>query len=161
MLRLVWLTIAQHVFQPALTGRLELIPRKIVSCEPGTKAIPGSRFREKLSPANWVEGVTAILQKISGSWAPKKGVQHVTAIYPIPRYTRSRYIGSTLYHAMEYSFYSFYWLDSLEVWLDHNSTYYRSLSKQLSSLVFHIAIPKTSNIRRTSSFDLLTDEFSK
>ena len=31
----------------------------------------------------------------------------------------------------------------------------------MSSLVFHIAIPKTSNIRGTPSFDLLTDEFSK
>ena len=31
----------------------------------------------------------------------------------------------------------------------------------MSSVVFHIAIPKTSNIRRTPSFDLLTDEFSK
>ena len=31
----------------------------------------------------------------------------------------------------------------------------------MSSLVFHIMIPKTSNIRRTPSFDLLTDEFSK
>ena len=27
-------------------------------------------------------------------------------------------------------------------------------------LVFHITIPKTSNIRRTLSFELLTDEFS-
>ena len=33
------------------------------------------------------------------------------------------------YYEMDYSFYSFYWLDSLEIWLDHNSTYYRSLSK--------------------------------
>ena len=72
MLRLTWLTVAQHVFQPALTGRLELISRKIVSCEPGTKAIAVSRFREKLSPANWVQGVTAISRKISRSWAPKK-----------------------------------------------------------------------------------------
>ena len=30
---------------------------------------------------------------------------------------------------MDYSFYSFYWLDSLEIRLDHNSTYYHSLSK--------------------------------
>ena len=97
MLRLTWLTVAQHVFQPALTGRLELISRKIVSCEPGTKAIAVSRFREKLSPANWVEGVTAISRKISCSWAPKNRVQHATAIYPIPRYTRPRYIGLTLY----------------------------------------------------------------
>ena len=73
MLRLTWLTVAQHVFQPALTGRLELISRKIVSCEPGTKAIAVSRFREKLSPANWVQGVTAISRKISRSWAPKMG----------------------------------------------------------------------------------------
>ena len=33
MLRLAWLPIAQHVFQPALTGRLELISQKIVSSE--------------------------------------------------------------------------------------------------------------------------------
>ena len=33
MLRLAWLPIAQHVFQPALTGRLQLIWRKIVSSE--------------------------------------------------------------------------------------------------------------------------------
>ena len=100
MLRLTWLTVAQHVFQPALTGRLELISRKIVSCEPGTKAIAVSRFREKLSPVNWVQGVTAISRKISRSWAPKNMVQHATAIYPIPRYTRPRYIGLTLYNAL-------------------------------------------------------------
>ena len=72
MLSRAWLTIAQHVFQPALTGRPELISRKIVSGEPGTKAIAVSRFREKLSPANWVQGVTTISRKISRSWAPKK-----------------------------------------------------------------------------------------
>ena len=33
------------------------------------------------------------------------------------------------YYEMDYSFYSFYSLDSLETRLDHNSTYYRSLSK--------------------------------
>ena len=63
MLRLAWLTIAQHVFQPALTGRLELILRKIVSREPGTKAIVVSRFHENLSPSNWVQGATAISRK--------------------------------------------------------------------------------------------------
>ena len=56
MLSRAWLTIAQHVFQPVLTGRPELISRKIVSGEPGTKAIAVSRFREKLSPANRVQG---------------------------------------------------------------------------------------------------------
>ena len=65
------------------------------------------------------------------------------------------------YHERDYSFYSFYSLDSLEIWLHHNSTYYRSLSKSLmSSLLFHIVIPKASNISCTPSFDLLTDEFS-
>ena len=97
MLRLAWLTTAQHVFQPALTGRLELVSRKIVSRGPRTKAIAVSKFREKLSPANWIQGVSAISRKISRSWAPKNGVQHATAIYPIPRYTRPRYIGLTLY----------------------------------------------------------------
>ena len=97
LLRLAWLTTAQHVFQPALTGRLELVSRKIVSRGPRTKAIAVSKFREKLSPANWIQGVTAISRKISRSWAPKNGVQHGTAIYPIPRYTQPRYIGLTLY----------------------------------------------------------------
>ena len=66
------------------------------------------------------------------------------------------------YYEMDYSFYSFYWLDSLEIWLDHNSTYYRSLSKN-SDVKRRISYcdPKTSNIRRTPSFDLLTVEFSK
>ena len=72
MLSRAWLTIAQHVFQPALTGRPELISRKIVSGESRTKAIAVSRFCEKLSPANWVQGVTVISRKISRSWAPKK-----------------------------------------------------------------------------------------
>ena len=97
MLRLAWLTTAQHVFQPALTGRLELVSRKIVSHGPRTKAIAVSKFRKRLSPANWVQGVTVISWKISRSWAPKNGVQHATAIHPILRYTRTRYIGSTLY----------------------------------------------------------------
>ena len=72
---------------------------KIVSRGSRTKAIAVSKFREKLSPANWVQGVTAISRKISRSWAPKNGVQHATVIYPIPRYTQPRYIGSTLYLA--------------------------------------------------------------
>ena len=33
------------------------------------------------------------------------------------------------YYEIDCSFYSFYWLDSLEIWLDHNYTYYRSVSK--------------------------------
>ena len=39
MLRLAWLTTAQHVFQPTLAGRLELVSRKIVSRGPRTKTI--------------------------------------------------------------------------------------------------------------------------
>ena len=72
----------------------------------GSKASAVSRFREKLSPANGVQGITAILRKIAllcvmsaklAKWVAKNGVQHATAIYPIPRYTRPRYIGLTLY----------------------------------------------------------------
>ena len=37
MLSRAWLTIAQHVFQPALTGRPELISRKIFSRELGPR----------------------------------------------------------------------------------------------------------------------------
>ena len=70
MLRLAWLPIAQHVFQPALTGRLVDFAKNCLQ-RIGTKAIPVSRFREKLSPTNWMQGVTAISRKILRSWAPR------------------------------------------------------------------------------------------
>ena len=65
-------------------------------------------------------------------------------------------------YEMGYSFYSFNWLDSLKIWLDHNSTFYRSLSKN-SNVKRRISYcdPKTPNIRHTLSFDLLRVEFSK
>ena len=111
MLRLAWLPIpAQHVFQPALTGRLELISRKIVSSEQEQrlsrwadfaknclsriecKELP--RFREKYRALGRHDC------KIREIGAQKNGVQHATAIYPIPRYTRPRYMGLTLYLLM-------------------------------------------------------------
>ena len=75
-----------------------------------------SWFREKLSPANreqrlsrWADFAKNCLLRIGSKVLPrfrekyralgrqKNGVQHATAIYPIPRYTRPRYIGLTLY----------------------------------------------------------------
>ena len=50
------------------------------------------------------------------------------------------------YYEMDYSFYSFYWLDSLEIWLDHNSTYYRSLSKN-SDVKRHISYCDPQNLQ--------------
>ena len=77
-----------------------------------------SWFREKLSPANreqrlsrWADFAKNCLLRIGSKVLPrfrekyralgrqKNGVQHATAIYPIPRYTRPRYIGLTLYIA--------------------------------------------------------------
>ena len=107
MLRLAWLPIAQHVFQPALTGRLELISRKIVSseleqrlsqwadfvknCLPRIECKELPRFREKY---HVLGHHVCKIREIGGQ---KNGVHHATAIYPIPRYTRPRYIGLTLY----------------------------------------------------------------
>ena len=75
-----------------------------------------SWFREKLSLANreqrlsrWADFAKNCLPRIGSKVLPrfrekyralgrqKNGVQHATAIYPIPRYTRPRYIGLTLY----------------------------------------------------------------
>ena len=102
MLRLAWLPIAQHVFQPALTGRLELISRKIVSseqeqrlsrwadfaknCLPRIECKELPRFREKY------RALGRHVCKIREIGGQKNGFQHATAIYPIPRYTRPRYI---------------------------------------------------------------------
>ena len=110
MLRLAWLSIAQHVFQPALTGRLELISRKIVSseqeqtlsrwadfaknCLPRIECKELPRFREKY------RALGRHVCKISEISGQKNGVQQATAIYPISRYTRPRYIRLTLYCPM-------------------------------------------------------------
>ena len=91
MLRLAWLPIAQHVFQPALTGRLELISRKIVSreqeqrlsrwadfaknCLPRIECKELQRFHEKY-PA--LGPHVCKIREIGGQ---KNGVQHATAIY--------------------------------------------------------------------------------
>ena len=48
MLRLAWLPIAQHVFQPALTGRLELISWKIVSSEQEQRLYRGEQISRKI-----------------------------------------------------------------------------------------------------------------
>ena len=102
MLRPAWVPIAQHVFQPALTGRLELISRMIVSCDWEQRLLQWAHFAKNCLLRTGVQEVTAISQKILHSHAPKNGVQHATAIFPIPQYTRLRYIGSTryLHHVM-------------------------------------------------------------
>ena len=98
MLRLACLPIAQHVFKPALTGRLELISRKIVSseqeqrlsrwadfmknCLPRIECKELPRFREKYRALG---RHACKIREIGGQ---KNGVQHATAIYPILRYTR-------------------------------------------------------------------------
>ena len=108
MLRLAWLPIAQNMFQPALTCRLELISRKIVSseqeqrlsrwadfaknCLPRIECKELPRFREKYG------ALVRYVCKIREIGGQKNVVQHATAIYTIPRYTRPRYIGLTLYH---------------------------------------------------------------
>ena len=48
MLCLAWLTIAQYVFQPALTGRLDLISRKIVSCERDQRLLRWADFTKEV-----------------------------------------------------------------------------------------------------------------
>ena len=106
MLRLAWLPNAQHVFQPALTGRLnmlELISRKIDSCEREQRLSRWADFAKKifsreLDARSYHDfAKNRHVCKIRKKGGPKNGVQHATAIYPIPQYTRPRYIGSTLY----------------------------------------------------------------
>ena len=60
MLHLEWLVIAQHVFQPALTGRLESISRKIVSCN---RESWWAHFSENCLLRIGGQGVTAFSQK--------------------------------------------------------------------------------------------------
>ena len=50
MLRLAWLPITQHTFQAALTGRLELISRKIVSSEQGHRLSRWADFAKNCLP---------------------------------------------------------------------------------------------------------------
>ena len=125
MLRLAWLSIAQHVFQPALTGRLELILRKIVSSEQEHRLSRWADFAKNGLPRIECEELPRFwekyralghhvckIRKIGGK---KMGSNIRTAIYPILRYTRPRYIGLTLYHGFwwpdETSFFFFFFVD--------------------------------------------------
>ena len=82
----------------------EQISRKIVSCEPDQRHPRWADFAKNSLPRMGSKELPRFREK-SHSWAscprngwPKNGVQHATAVYPIPRYTRPRYIGLTLYH---------------------------------------------------------------
>ena len=103
MRRLAWLPIAQHVFQPALKGRLELISRKIVSSEQEQRLSRWADFAKNCLPRIECKELPRFHEKYRalGRHGCKireiGGVQHATAIYPILRYTRPRYIRLTLY----------------------------------------------------------------
>ena len=121
MLRLMWLTVAQHVFQPALTGRLELISRKIVSCEPGTKAIAVSRFREKLGPRSYRDFAKNIALLGAKKWGPtcdrdiSNSAIYATAIYRA--YTAVRWDGFVRKVGLVSALFSeidAFWLEGLE-----------------------------------------------
>ena len=71
MLRLAWLPIAQHVFQPALTGRLELISRKIVSSEQEQRLDRGEQISRKIVSRELNARSYRDFAKILRSWAPR------------------------------------------------------------------------------------------
>ena len=98
MLRLAWLTTAQHVFQPALTGRLELVSRKIVSRGREQRWSRWANFAKNCLPRIGSKELPWFREKYRVLGRQKNGVQHATAIYPISRYTRPRYIGTRLYY---------------------------------------------------------------
>ena len=151
MLSRAWLTIAQHVFQPALTGRPELISRKIVSGEPGTKAIAVSRFREKLSPAK-SKVLPQFREKYRALGRQKNGVQHATAIYPIPRYTRPRYI-SGLHCILEElgQYHGCWWPGSSRClpWVKISTTCTISVSRNDKKCKYIFIFPKMNSFKMT------------
>ena len=72
MLRLAWLPIAQHMFQPALTGRLELISRKIVSSEQEQRLSRWADFAKTCLPPIECKELPR-LQNLRNRWAKKWG----------------------------------------------------------------------------------------
>ena len=100
MLSRAWLTIAQHVFQPALAGRPELISwfrGKLSSANRDQRLSRWADFAKNCLPRIGSKVLPRFREKYRALGRPKNGVQHATAIYPIPRYTRPQYIGLTLY----------------------------------------------------------------
>ena len=94
MLGLVWLTTAQHVFQPALTGRLELASRKITVWKLRTKN-KGDRSEQisqkivsrELGPRSYRDFVKNIAFLGAKKWGPtcnsdiSNAAIYTTAIY--------------------------------------------------------------------------------
>ena len=80
MLRLAWLPIAQHVLQPALTGRLELISRQIVSSEQEQRLLRWADFAKNCLPRieckelpRFLKKYCALGQNSWNRWAKKWG----------------------------------------------------------------------------------------
>ena len=71
MLRLAWLPIPQHVFSGPHWQVGSSWFREKLSPANRNKGYPGEQISRKLSPANWMQGVTAISWKISRFWAPR------------------------------------------------------------------------------------------
>ena len=89
MLRLAWLPIAQHVFQPALTGRLELISRKIVSSEQEQRLSRCADFAKKCLPRiECKEKNIALLGATSAKFAKSLGKKKGSNMRP--RYIQFR-----------------------------------------------------------------------
>ena len=86
MLRLAWLPIAQHVFRPALTGRLELISRKIVSRELNAR-----------SYCDFAKNIAPRLQNSRNRWAKKWGPTCVRDISNSAIYMTAIYRAYTVY----------------------------------------------------------------
>ena len=104
MLRLAWLPIAQHVFQPALTGRLELISRKIVSSEQEQRLSRWADFAKDCLPRiefkelpRFPEKYRALGQNSRNRWAKKWGPTCDRDISNSAIYTTTIY-RSTLYY---------------------------------------------------------------
>ena len=95
MLRLAWLPIAQHVFQPALTGRLELISRKIVSSEQEQRLSRWADFAKILR--SWAPR----LQNSRNRWAKKWGPTCDRDISNSAIYTTAIYRAYTVYNLQQ------------------------------------------------------------
>ena len=92
MLRLAWLTTAQHVFQPALTGRLELVSRKTFLPRTENKGNRGEQISQKivswkLGPRGYRDLVKNIAFLGAKKWGPtcdrdiSNSAIYTTAIY--------------------------------------------------------------------------------
>ena len=154
ILPLPWLTIAQHVFQPVLTGWLELISLKIVSCKREQRLLRWSDFAKNCLPRIGYKELPRFSEKHHALGCKTRRSENDNTPQPLDQWTNRSFIDQqvgncksfTLTHYLADLFAVHCGPSSIPLCIQHHI--------QLTSLSFQVSRPSHSWVTAISIFYL-------